>query len=384
MNILFITPLYLFPPYWGGGRRTYNLIKYLAKKHKIYLVSPFYPQFENAKINHHKEILKKMGVEILAPKPLIKVEHPFTKHINPEVILKCIEILLFKKIDVIICDYPWSGINLLIANFFFNKPFIFHEHNIEFKIKDEIRAKYGNLMRILELILCKKARKIVTVCKKDKEILIKEFGINPKKIEIVENGFEDETFFPNEKKGKLIRKKLGLENNPIVLFFGKLDYPPNKEAVYKIRWEILPRVISEIPNVKFLIVGKKYKFEFQHEAIIFTGLVDNVEDYINAADVVIVPLLAGGGTRIKILEAIACGKIVISTRKGAEGLINKLTKPFLRIADDWNLFSEYIVQELRNREKKTLKVPEEFIKKYSWRKAGETLEKILRKISKQS
>lgn len=375
MKILFITPLYLFPPYWGGGVRTYNLVKYLAKKHQVFLLSPFYPQFEEKKTSYHRIELKKMGVKIFTPRPLIKIEHPFTKHINPEVILKGLEIILTEKVDLIICDYPWSGVNVLFLHFLTKIPFIFHEHNIEHVIKDEIRARYGKMMKILELILCKKAKKIVVVSRKDKEILIRN-GIKRGKIEIVENGFDEDNFYPNSKNVVKIRKKYGIGNNPIILFFGKLDYPPNKEAVYKIRWDILPKILEKIPNAKFLIVGKKYEFKIEHEAMIFTGLVDNIEDYVNAADVVIVPILAGSGTRIKILEAIACGKIVVSTTKGAEGLINKLTKPFLKIADDWKTFSDYVVETIQNPVDK--KPPKEFIKKYSWRHIYKKIDKILK------
>jgi glycosyltransferase involved in cell wall biosynthesis len=378
MKILFITPFYLFPPYWGGGTRTYNLVRHLAKRHKVYLISPFYRQFEDKKIDRHRFELKKMGVEVFTPNPLIRIEHPFTKHINPEVILKSIEIILTKKIDVIICDYPWSGINLLAIKFLFRKPFVFHEHNIEYKIKDEIRAKYGKLMKILELVLCKLAKRIVTVSEKDKETLIKELGVNPRKIFVVENGFNDKVFYPNSKNTQKIRKKYNIKDDPIILFFGKLDYPPNKDAVYKIRWNILPFVLEKIPNAKFLIVGKKYEFEIEHENMIFTGLVDNIQDYVNAADVIIVPILAGSGTRIKILESIACGKFVVSTSKGAEGLINEITKPFLKIADDWKTFVDLIVETVEKKEKK--KVSKEFIRKYSWGNIYRKFDKILEEV----
>lgn len=378
MRVLFITPFYLFPPYWGGGIRTYNLIRNLAKTHEVYLVCPLYRQFENNKTNVHRLELEKLSVKVFTPSPLIRLEHPFTKHINPEVVLKGLEIILTKKIDVIVCDYPWSGINTLVMHFFLRKPFVFHEHNIEYIIKDEIRARYGRLMKLLELILCISSERIAVVSQNDKDILLKEFKINEKKITVIENGFDDNIFFPNQKNTEKIRKKYNLKNNPIVLFFGKLDYPPNKEAVYKIRWEILPKVLEKIPNAKFLIVGKEYEFNMKHESMIFTGLVDNIEDYVNAADVVIVPVLAGSGTRIKILESIACNKIIVSTKKGAEGLVNKLTEPFLKITDNWENFSDYIVKSIQDPENK--KVSEEFIKKYSWQNIYDKFNEILKGI----
>lgn len=378
MNILFITPFYLFPPYWGGGTRTYNLVRHLAKKHDVYLISPFYRQFENKRISDHRLELRRTGVKIFTPNPLLRIEHPFTKHINPEVILKGLEIILTKKIDLIICDYPWSGINVLLLHLLTKKPFLLHEHNIEYVIKDEIRARYGRLMKLLEYILCRYARKIVTVSQIDKDILVGKFKINEGKIDVVGNGFDKENFFPNKKGGEKIREKYNVGKNPLVVFFGKLDYPPNKEAVYKIRWEILPNVLKKIRNAKFLIVGKEYEFDIEHEALAFTGLVDNIGDYVNAADVVIVPILAGSGTRIKILESIACGKTVVSTSKGAEGLVNGLTKPFLKITDDWEAFSDYIVKAIKNPKNK--KVPKEFVKEYSWQNIYKKFDKILKGI----
>jgi len=380
MKILFMTPLYIFPPYWGGGRRTYNLVKHLSKKHKVFLIMPFYRQFKDKKDNFHRLKLKSLGVKIFTPNPLIRLEHPFTKHINPEVILKSLEIILEEEIDIIVCDYPWSGINTLFVHMFSGIPFIFHEHNIEHKIKDEIRARYGKLMKLLESILCKISWKIVTVSDIDKKIIKKEFGIKENKIEVVENGFDKEIFYPDKRKGERIRKKYNIGKAPMVLFFGKLDYPPNKEAVYIIRWRILPKVLEKIPNAKFFIVGKKFDFGIKHPSMIFTGLVDDIESYINAADVVIVPLLAGSGTRIKILESIACGKTVVSTYKGAEGLINNLTKPFLKITNDWKTFSDYIVETIKNPQKKN--ISKKFIKKYSWQNIYNKFDKILEEVKK--
>jgi glycosyltransferase involved in cell wall biosynthesis len=229
-------------------------------------------------------------------------------------------------------------------------------------------------MKTLELLLCKHAKKIITVCENDRKKLIK-LDINEGKIFIFENGFNEKKFYPNQKHGEKIRKKLGVKENPLIFFCGKLDYPPNKEAVYIIRWKILPKVLEKVPNAKFLIVGGGYEFNIKHDSMIFTGVVDNIQDYINASDVVITPLLKGGGTRIKILEAIACGKTVITTKKGAEGLMNELTQPFLKLADNWDEFSNKIIESIKN--PKNNKVPKEFVKKYSWQNIYRKIDRIL-------
>jgi glycosyltransferase involved in cell wall biosynthesis len=376
MKILFVTPFNLFPPYWGGGVRSYQLIKHLARIHEVYLVFPSYRQFKNKNPERHQNELNKLGVKIEKIEPLVKLlKRPIIEHLNPFFFFKCLSIILSKKIDLIICDYPWSGTYVLGLHLLTRKPFVLIEHNTEFSVKKQTNAKFASLMKLLEVTLCKHAKKITTVCEKDKKELVK-LGIDKKKIAVVENGFDKEAFYPDSRYNNKIRRKLKVGKSPLILFCGKLDYPPNKEAVYIIRWKILPKVLKQIPDAKFLVVGGGYEFDIQHESLIFTGVVEHIERYINASDVVITPLLKGGGTRIKILEAIACGKTVISTKKGAEGLMNELTKPFLMIADDWNEFANLVVKAINERGER--KVPKEFIKKYSWQEIYKKFDELIR------
>jgi len=378
MKILLITPFNFFPPYWGGGVRTFQLVKYLAKKHEVYLIYPSYEQFINKNSEKYRVKVKRLDVKIFEIKPFVNLlKRPIIEHLNPFFFFKCLDIIVSKKIDFIICDYPWSGTYVFGLYFLTGKPFLLIEHNIEYLVKEQINAKFILLMKKLELLLCKHARKITTVSENDKQKM-NELGINERKIFVLENGFDEKRFYPTQKNTKKIREKLGLSKNPLILFYGKLDYPPNKEAVYIIRWKIMPKVLEKVSNAKFLIVGGGNKFKINHESMIFTGVVDHIESYINASDVVITPLMKGGGTRIKILEAIACGKIVISTKKGAEGSINKLTKPFLEIVDDWDNFAERIIKILN--EGGNRKVSEKFIKKYSWQQIYKKFDKLINQL----
>jgi len=373
MKILFITPFNLFPPYWGGGTRTYNLIKHLSKNHKIYLVYPSFKQFKDKDPTKHKKELRDLGVE------LFEVNTPFgiIQYTNPNMALKALTLIIRKQIDLVICDYPWSGFYMLFLHFLSGKKFVFIEHNIEYLIKWQIGARYVNLMKILEKLLSKRASAITTVCDEDKENL-SNFNSVYEKAFVLENGFDEQMFYPDKTYNQEVRTNLNIDNDPLILFVGKLDYPPNKEAVYKIRWDIMPRVLEKIPNAKFIIVGGGHKFDLDHNSLIFAGVVDNIERYVNAADVVITPLLKGGGTRIKILESIACGKTVVTTNKGAENLVNDLTKPFLKIADDWGTFSNYIIESLNNNDPP--QPSGEFVKRYSWTEIYKKMDKILENI----
>ena len=105
-------------------------------------------------------------------------------------------------------------------------------------------------------------------------------------------------------------------------------------------------------------------------------MVKNIEDYINSADVVISPLISGGGTRFKILEALACGKIVISTKIGAEGLSHKGVENVLKIHDDWDEFSKTILLSLSSPLLKNSEIDRSYFESYRWNIIRELSNKI--------
>jgi glycosyltransferase involved in cell wall biosynthesis len=108
-----------------------------------------------------------------------------------------------------------------------------------------------------------------------------------------------------------------------LLFVGSMDYHANEEAVTWFAAEIWPRIADDFPALNFVIAGRNPSATVRalaSERLTVTGTVDDVIPYYQKAFAVIVPLRVGGGTRLKILEAMAAGTPVISTRLGAEGL----------------------------------------------------------------
>jgi glycosyltransferase involved in cell wall biosynthesis len=109
-----------------------------------------------------------------------------------------------------------------------------------------------------------------------------------------------------------------------LLLIGKMNYGPNHDSALFFCREILPLIRQAEPRAHVLIVGREPEEEIValHTGtdIVVTGTVDDVEPYFAQAAIVVVPLRAGGGTRVKILEALARGKAVVSTTIGAEGL----------------------------------------------------------------
>lgn len=365
-KILIIIPYNIFPPYWGGANRNFNLAKQLAKDNKIFLMYNDYKQIEKHTIDceEYKELSSNPNVKIISVKSLGK----FSQLYNPNMIKEAKKIIKKEKIDFVLAEHLWSGFHGLLLKYLTKIPYILDEHNVEFLRFD--RMNRGNkivryFLKCFEKLACKKAHTILCVSEVDRNFLVSKLRVNDKKITIIPNGIDIKKFFPNDSKKNEIRNKLGITASPIVLFFGKLDYIPNIEAIKIIKSEILPRVIKVNPNTKFLIVGDKPPKEYSHENIIFTGLVNNIEDYINASDIVISPLVSGGGTRFKILEALACGKNVISTKIGAEGLNTNGVENMLQIHDDWDNFSQAITLSLKLTNSN---VNTEYLQSYSWDK----------------
>jgi glycosyltransferase involved in cell wall biosynthesis len=108
-----------------------------------------------------------------------------------------------------------------------------------------------------------------------------------------------------------------------LLFFGAIDYYPNTDGLLYFLDEVLPRIRARHPGVRLSIVGQSPPEAITRRAgggVIVTGLVDDVRPYLERAAVVVAPLRVGGGTRLKIVEAMAMGKAIVSTTIGAEGI----------------------------------------------------------------
>jgi glycosyltransferase involved in cell wall biosynthesis len=133
-----------------------------------------------------------------------------------------------------------------------------------------------------------------------------------------------------------------------LLFFGEMGYYPNTDAMLFFLSEVLPRLRRSNPSARLVIVGPsapKAILRWASTDVIVTGAVPDVRPYIEAARAVVVPLRVGGGTRLKILEAMAMGKPVVSTHLGAEGLSVTDERDIL-LADDAEAFADQVKRVL--------------------------------------
>src|SRR5262249_12242507 len=146
--------------------------------------------------------------------------------------------------------------------------------------------------------------------------VLQEWGV--KNCVVVPNGVDTQFFAPQ-------RALPGKEGQPVQLVFtGAMDYLPNADGMRWFLRSVLPELDHRLPRYKLTIVGKNPPADLRvwerPGKIEFTGRVEDVRQYTRSADMFVVPLQVGGGTRLKILEALAMQIPVVSTRIGAEGL----------------------------------------------------------------
>jgi glycosyltransferase involved in cell wall biosynthesis len=135
-----------------------------------------------------------------------------------------------------------------------------------------------------------------------------------------------------------------------------MDWMPNEDGILWFCREILPRIRRQSGNVSFVIVGRSpsaivQALSRENPDVAVTGRVEDVRPYLNEASVYVVPLRSGSGTRLKIFEAMAAGKAVVSTGLGAEGLPVVHDRDLL-LADETDSFADAVVSLLRDPERR--------------------------------
>jgi len=230
------------------------------------------------------------------------------------------------SIEITHAEFPAFLVPALMARAVTGCPTVMVEHNVEYRrIRDSARIskEVQNRLKAWETSLCKMADRVITVSDNDRDILVRD-SVRPSKISVISHGVDLENYGGElTSRRRSTRKRLGFdENEKIIIFHGVLNYPPNLHAVQRLALQILPRVLQKDHNARLLVVGDYPPKDLEQGNIMFTGCVAprDLAGIIAAADVAVVPLVGGGGTRMKILEYFAAGVPVVSTKKGAEGL----------------------------------------------------------------
>ena len=219
------------------------------------------------------------------------------------------------------------------------------QHNVEWKrMADTIDLHPDVLERVrgIEVQLSHLMDEVIVVSREDRDLMLTD-DFETDEITIIPHGVDVAAF--SRKTGAGVRERYGIPPQKALLFFhGTLNYWPNTVACRVFAEELLPRLKARGIDVVVLAAGMNPPEDrYTHEDLIYAGCVDDLATHIAASDLCVVPLLDGGGTRLKILEYFAAGKAVVSTQKGAEGLLLEDGRDIDLVDDgDWDTMVDHV------------------------------------------
>ncbi|MCB0726807.1 MAG: glycosyltransferase [Ignavibacteriae bacterium] len=391
MKILFISYDFPFPPTGGSISRDYNLIKQLSKHHELHWINrTIRGKIKQEYKDEMKKYFRKMDIiewdYDQDPAGLLKsmvtnvpyIIKRFESNEMKELVSKTIR---ENDFDLILCDHIYlsqyipesiAGSIPVIPN---NEDcgFTYYKRMTEnsgFARSVYARSQWKKLLDY-EIEVLKKYNVYITTSEKEKELISQYY--NQAEICVIENGVDTDYFSPGKRNG----------TGPNIVFTAWFKYYPNTKAAIDFVNNIFPGIKKEIPEIKFYIVGKEpppaVKELEKTEGVIVTGYVDDVRSYLMNADAAVIPLQIGGGTRLKILEAMSMKVPVVSTLLGAEGLQVEDGREILIAQSDEDFISK-VVKVIKDKElsfqlsSNGRKLMEE---KYDWDISGKKLNSFL-------
>ena len=363
MKILWVKAGKLWPVDTGGKIRSFNILRHLARNHKVTLLS-YYGGARD--IEYETEISKQLPraqtIYTAAPEGTVAqsidyilrlpsaAPYAVRKFTHPKVCDAVAQRLQGGSAEVAVCDFLSASLNFPEVS---PTPVVLFQHNVESMLWRRMADTEQSLFRKMsyriearkmaayETRTLQRFRHVIAVSDHDrKEMLAMAPGCT---ITVVPTGVDTENYRPAPSVSG---------SPPKIVFTGSMDWEPNIDAVEYFCRDIFPSVLREIPDAQFQIVGRNPHPRVKKLAspsVVVTGTIPSVAEYLRNATVVIVPLRIGGGTRLKIFEAMAMRKALVSTSIGAEGLDVTSGKDCL-IADDSHSFAAAILSVLRDPE----------------------------------
>ena len=399
MKLLFLSPYLPSPPRSGGPRRIHGLLTELARRHEVSILAFTAPgeateealsstreyctevvTVDNDRLDRGVNQRQKRAIQLrslFSPRSYERLIHhdpAFQRALNGMVGRTDYDVITAEFAQMACYRVPPRARRVL------------DEHNIEYDIlrrtanagRSPVRKVYNRAnylkLRREEQAAWQQYDGITLTSERDEAILRRYAPGKP--TAVIPNGVDTEHFRPSDAP---------IEPGTI-LFFGAINYYPNTEGLLFFIDEVFPRVKRQQPGAQLWIVGQLPPPEITSRAaedVVVTGLVEDVRAYIERAAVVIAPLRIGGGTRLKIVEAMSMGKPVVSTRLGAEGLDVTDGEDIL-LADTAEEFAKQVARALRDgalagRIGAAARRSAEA--KYSWRGAAARLERFYEELA---
>lgn len=284
----------------------------------------------------------------------------------------------------IICEHPYMAFTAVALSQKLGIPWYLHTHNIESQRFKTLGKKWWFILAQYEKYAMQKANGIFFVTKEDAECAIKEFGISSNKCHVIPYGCDlAQVPLAADNAKQLLAGTYGLNTSvPWLYFLGLLDYQPNAEAVSYILDEVKPRMDKAGIECEILLAGKGLSETLISKVnaapnVHYLGFVPDLSDFLHACDIMLNPVITGGGIKTKAVEALAYNKIVVSSLSGAAGIEPSVCGNNLFISPDydWDAFTGHIKTALHTQ----AHIPESFYHTYYWGNVAKKALDIIRR-----
>lgn len=357
MKILWIKADFLHPTTRGGQIRTLEMLKRLHRRHEVHYIgledpnqpegvaraleycSKAYPIRHSASDKRSMAFASDLLAGLWSSIPVA-----VARWRSAAMRRQIDELWSRQRFDSVVCDFLFPTINISTLS-----SCVLFQHNLEAIIWQRraqhargLQRPYMKLqakrMFAYERDACRAAKRIIAVSEADAEAMRAQYGVS--RVSAIPTGVDVEHFAPSK-----------TTKSADLIFVGSMDWMPNVDGVLWFTQEVLPLIRRRRPDCKFVIVGRQPPADIQalaaSDGIEVTGTVPDVRPYLWGAPVAVVPLRIGGGTRLKIYEAMAARTPVVSTSIGAEGLqVDK--GEHIAVADTPESFAEACLELLED------------------------------------
>lgn len=365
MRVLWLKTDLLLPLDKGGKLRTWHLLRHLARRHEITYLAFAPPDEPPAtlegmrEVATHVETVPRLEVRkeslrfagrvawhLFDPLPYAVGQYRSRAYRD-----RIVALLGSRAFDVLVADFLFPVVNLPSS---LPCPSVLFTHNVESEIwrrhadtatsplrRTLYRTQYRRMLRYEGRALSR-FDQVLAVSEADRDTLTRLYpSVRRDDIAVVPTGVDTEYFSPAPHA----------PDDSALVFTGSMDWLPNEDAMLWFCRDVLPRIRSAVPSARLAIVGRAptaavRALTAEHHVQV-AGRVDDIRPFVQRAAVFVVPLRVGGGTRLKIFEAMAMAKAVVSTTIGAEGLPVTHERDVL-LADDATSFASAVVGLLRN------------------------------------
>lgn len=400
MNILWLNANLLLPLDKGGKLRTWHIMRHLAARHEITYLSFCDPGQPRADHDGMREVCTHLhtvprtdpakGTARFyadAARYLVDpIPYGVAKYRSDPFRAALARLLAERRFDAVVCDFLVPIINMAER---LPCPAILFTHNVEAEIwrrhaenagnplaRAALRQQWQRMLRF-ERAALERFDLTLAVSDADRETFARLYPDALRTpAHVVQTGVDTTYFVPSPAPSRPAH----------LVFTGSMDWLPNEDGMLYFVRDILPRIRQVEPEATLSIIGRAPTPAVRRLAetagIEVTGRVDDVRPHIAAGAVYVVPLRIGGGTRLKIFEAMAMAKAVVSTTVGAEGLPVTSGQNIV-IADEPARFAQAVVHMIRDadaRRRIEAEARRIVVERYDWSAVAEDFDDALRRV----